>query len=145
LQGKHVFGFHLEYQFIKALKGSAAPFWERFYLGGRESLRGYHSFSVGPRSEHGTNIGGEKSIVFNVEYVFPVVKPLYGVFFFDTGNACLSGQEISFRNMYSSAGLEMRISLLALPAPLRLIFAYNNRKTREDSHFAVLIAVGTTF
>lgn len=145
LQGKHIFGFHSEYQFIKALKGSSAPFWERFYLGGKETLRGYHSFSVGPRSEHGTNIGGEKSIVFNVEYVFPVVTPLYGVFFFDTGNAYLSGQEISFRNMYSSAGLEMRISLLALPAPLRLIFAYNNRKTREDSHFAVLIAVGTTF
>lgn len=145
LPGKHVFGFHSEYQFIKALKGSSAPFWERFYLGGKETLRGYHSFSVGPRSEHGTNIGGEKSIVFNVEYVFPVKKPLYGVFFFDTGNAYLPDQEISFRNMYSSTGLEMRVSLSALPAPLRLIFAYNNRKTREDSRFAVLIAVGTTF
>jgi outer membrane protein insertion porin family len=145
LWGKHVFGFHSEYQSIKALKGSSAPFWERFYLGGKESIRGYHSFSVGPRSEQGTNIGGEKSIVFNAEYVFPVVKPLYGVFFFDTGNAYLSSQEISFRNMYSSTGLEMRVSLSFLPAPLRLIFAFNNRKTREDSHFAVLIAVGTTF
>jgi outer membrane protein insertion porin family len=145
LGGKHVFGFHSEYQFIKALKGSSAPFWERFYLGGKETLRGYHSFSVGPRSEQGTNIGGEKSVVFNVEYVFPVKTPLYGVFFFDTGNAYLSGQEINFRNMYSSAGLEMRISVPALPAPLRLIFAYNNRRTREDSHFAVLVAVGTTF
>ena len=145
LGGKHVFGFHSDYQFIKALEGSSAPFWERFYLGGKETIRGYHSFSVGPRSEHGTNIGGEKSIVFNTEYVFPVVRPLYGAFFIDTGNAYLSAQEISFRNMYSSTGLEMRVLLPFLPAPLRLIFAYNNRKTREDSHFAVLIALGTTF
>jgi outer membrane protein insertion porin family len=145
LGGNHVLGFHSDYQFIKGLKGSSAPFWERFYLGGTGNLRGYHFFSIGPRDEHGTNIGGEKAIVFNAEYVFPVVKPLYGVFFFDAGNAYLSNQEICFRSMYSSIGLEMRVSLSFLPTPLRLIFAYNNRKTREDSHFAVAIALKKTF
>ena len=145
LPEKRVFGFHLEYQFVKALENSLVPFWERFYLGGKENLRGYHSYSVGPHSDLGTNIGGEKSIVLNVEYVFPVVKSLYGVFFYDAGNAWPSGQGVSFRDMFFSAGIEMRISHPALPAPLRFIFAYNNHQTPRDSHFAIRLAVGTTF
>lgn len=143
---KHAIGFHAEYQFDKALKDSQVPFWERFYLGGRDSLRGYRAFSVGPRSERGTNIGGEKALVFNFEYIFPVRQPFYAALFYDAGSAYDSGQEISLKNMYTSTGLEIRISLSFLSTPIRLIFAYNNRRARpEDSHFAFRLALGTTF
>lgn len=142
----HFVGFHLEYQFIKAIGYSQVPLWERFYLGGERSIRGYDVYSIGPRSEQGTNIGGDKSIVFNAEYVIPIAGPLYTVLFYDIGNAYSSDQKISFKNMYSSAGLEIRISFFALPVPVRLIFAYNNRKIHpEDSNFAMRFTLGTTF
>jgi len=143
---KQFIGFHLDYQFIKAIGDSQVPFWERFYLGAERSIRGYDVYSIGPRSEQGTNIGGEKSIVFNAEYIIPLGGPLYTVLFYDMGNAYASDQKISLKNMYTSAGLEMRISFSTLPVPIRLIFAYNNRKIHpEDSHFAFRFTLGTTF
>ncbi len=146
LVGNHFVGFHIEYQFIEAIGDSQVPFWERFYLGGERSIRGYGIYSIGPRSEQGTNIGGEKSIVFNAEYVMPIGGPLYAVLFYDVGNAYSSYQKISLNDMYSSTGLEMRIYFAALPIPLRLIFAYNNRKIDpEDTNLAFRFTLGTTF
>jgi len=146
LVGNHFVGFHIEYQFIETMGDSQVPFWERFYLGGERSIRGYGIYSIGPRSEQGTNIGGEKSIVFNAEYVMPVGGPLYAVLFYDVGNAYSSDQKISLNDMYSSAGLEMRIYFTTLPIPLRLIFAYNSRKIYpQDSNFAFRFTLGTTF
>ncbi len=143
---KHVFGFHLEYRFIKAISDSQVPFWERFYLGGERSIRGYDAYSIGPRSDEGTNFGGSKSFVLNAEYIIPVGGPLYAVLFYDLGNVYSSGQNISFKGMYASTGLEMRITFSALPVPIRFIFAYNNRKIQpDDSHFAFRFALGAAF
>jgi len=48
--------------------------------------------------------------------------------------------------LYYSTGLEIRMFVPALRVPFRLIFAYNNRKIRDDdSNFAFRFAIGTTF
>jgi outer membrane protein insertion porin family len=142
----HVIGFHLEYQFIKPLGDSEVPFWERFYLGGERSIRGYEIYTIGPRTEEGANIGGDKSLVFNAEYIIHVGGPLYTILFYDLGNAYDEDENFSFNNLYSSTGLEMRIFVPALRVPFRLIFSYNNRKIyKDDSSFAFRFAIGTTF
>lgn len=142
----HVIGLHLEYQFIEPLGDSQVPFWERFYLGGERSIRGYEIYSIGPRSERGTNIGGEKSLVFNAEYIINVGGPLYVIFFYDRGNTYPREQKISFKNMYSSTGIEARIFVPALRVPFRLIFSYNTPTIyRDESNFAFRFAIGTTF
>jgi outer membrane protein insertion porin family len=142
----HVFGFHVEYQYVKPRPGSDLPFWERFYLGGERSIRGYDIYSIGPRNEDFRNVGGDKSLVFNVEYIIPIGGPLYAIFFYDGGNAYGFEQKVSLRNLYTSAGLEMRIFVPALRIPFRLIFAYNNPKIyADDSNFQFRFAVGTTF
>jgi outer membrane protein insertion porin family len=138
----HVIGLHVEYQFIKVLGDSSIPIWEKFYLGGERSIRGYEIYSI--RGDE--NIGGEKSLVLNAEYIIPVAGPLYAIFFYDMGNAYTRDQKVNFSNMYTSAGLEMRIFVPALRVPFRLIFAYNNRKIYDDdSNFAFRFAIGTTF
>ncbi len=142
----HVFGFHLEYSFIKNFGNIAVPFWEKFFLGGERSIRGYDIYTIGPFSEQGTNMGGDKSLFFNTEYIIPVGGPLYAIFFYDAGNAYAADQKISFSNMFTSTGLEMRIFVPALRVPFRLIFSYNNRRARaSDSNFAFRFAIGTTF
>ncbi|MGB4704730.1 MAG: outer membrane protein assembly factor BamA [Candidatus Saccharicenans sp.] len=146
LFSNHVLGFHVEYQFIKPLRNQEVPYWERFFLGGEQSIRGYEYFTIGPRDEKNYLIGGVKSLVINAEYIIPLGGPLYGIFFYDVGNALLKGDKFSPKNMYSSAGLEVRVFVPALRVPFRLIFAYNNRKIyADDSNFAFRFAVGTTF
>lgn len=142
----HVVGLHLEYQFIKTFGDSQIPIWERFYLGGERSIRGYDIYSIGPRNKWGNNIGGEKSLVFNAEYIVPVGGPLYAILFYDIGNAFATDQKLDIKNLYSSKGLEIRIFVPALRVPFRLIFAYNSPKIyAEDSNFAFRFAIGTTF
>lgn len=142
----HVIGFHLQYEFVKPLKNSEVPFWEKFYLGGERNIRGYDIYTIGPRSESGANIGGDKSFVFNAEYNIAVGGPLYLIFFYDMGNAYAQNQKLSLKDMYTSTGIEARIFVPALRVPFRLIFAYNNRRIyADDSKFAFRFAIGTTF
>jgi len=143
----HVFGFHIEYQYVKPSEGTELPFWERFYLGGERSIRGYDVYSIGPRREEDyRNVGGDKSLVINFEYIIPVGGPLYTIFFYDAGNAYAAWQKVSLSDLFTSAGVEMRIFVPALRIPFRLIFAYNNRKIyADDPNFQFRFAIGTTF
>jgi outer membrane protein insertion porin family len=142
----HVIGFHAEYEFIKAYNNSQVPYWEKFFLGGERSIRGYEVYSIGPKNESGLILGGDKALVINAEYIIPIGGPLYGILFYDIGNALASSQSLSFKNMYTSTGLEARIFVPALRVPFRLIFAYNNRTLYTgQSNFAFRFAIGTTF
>jgi outer membrane protein insertion porin family len=144
--GEQRFGLHFEYSYIRTSGETDIPSWERFYLGGERSVRGYEIYTIGPRNENGQNLGGDKSMVFNAEYIIPVGGPIYSIFFFDIGNALPRHEKFSFNNMYYSTGLELRIFVPALRVPFRLIFAYNNRKIYlDDSNFAFRFAIGTTF
>lgn len=142
----HVLGFHAEYQFVKTFENSRIPIWERFYLGGERSIRGYDIYTIGPRSAGGSNLGGTKSLVLNAEYIIPVGGPLYVIFFFDAGNAFGDEQRLNFGNLYTSKGIETRIFVPALRIPFRLIFSFNSPKIRpDDPNFAFRFAIGTTF
>ena len=141
-----VIGLHLTYEFIKSLGGSGIPFWERFFLGGERSIRGYEIYAIGPLSDTGTNQGGEKSLVINAEYIIPMGGPLNMILFCDAGNAFTRHATVDLADLYTSVGIEMRIFVPALRVPFRLIFARNNRLTAYNtSHLAFRFAVGSTF
>jgi len=147
----HKAGFYIDYQFVEELRYTEIPFWERIYLGGDRSIRGYDVYSIGPTSEQGTNIGGEEAIVFNAEYLLPVYEPLYAVLFYDIGNTYGADQNFNIKDMYSSTGIEFRISdielrifYIIIPLPIRIIFAYNNRKIDPgDSRFSIRFTIAT--
>jgi outer membrane protein insertion porin family len=143
------FGVHVQYTFAKSLRGSEIPYWEKFYMGGERDIRGYEIYTIGERDASGYNMGGVKSFLFNVEYILHVGgadSPLYLIAFHDRGNAYGAAQKVSWKDMYTSTGLEARIFVPALRVPFRLIFSYNNRRIYEgDSNFAFRFAIGTTF
>jgi len=142
----HVIGLHLNYEFVKTTGNSGVPFWERFYLGGERSIRGYEIYSIGPMNSSGTNQGGEKSLVMNLEYIIPIGGAVSAIAFHDAGNAFTRHQNVSLKDLYSSSGLEMRVFVPALRVPFRLIFAYNHPGlVWGESPFAFRFAIGTTF
>jgi len=141
----HVFGLHLKYRLIKPIRQSAIPRWERFYLGGEKSLRGYDVYSISPRDIDGRAVGGEQSIVFSFEYILPVFGPVYSILFADAGNAFRYSEKIDLADLYWSSGFEVRWRIPKFRIPVRIIFAYNNRLLEEsDSHFALRIAFGAS-
>lgn len=76
------------------------PVTERFYLGGSQSVRGFQDYRLSPCENRAISedpastsscrqIGGHKSLQFNLELEFPIVQAimLRGVVFMDAGNA----------------------------------------------------------
>ncbi len=145
---RHTLGLHFEGSFIKSLDEKEIPFYERFYMGGEMSIRGFEVYQIAPRDANGYIVGGDRMLQFNFEYKIPLGKqtPLNLIFFYDRGNTWAPGIPMNLNDMYSSLGAEVRIFIPALSVPFRLIFAYNPKTLYEgENHFQMRFGVGTTF
>jgi outer membrane protein insertion porin family len=100
------------------------PDYEKFYMGGIRTLRGYDWQDISLLDEEGAKIGGEKFVQFNLEYIFPLVKKagLSGVAFFDTGNVYASDEEMDLGSLFMSAGGGVR--WYSPIGPIRLEWGY---------------------
>ena len=101
------------------------PTWERFYLGGMNSVRGYSWREISPKDpDTGDEIGGEKMVQFNVEFIIPIVRKagLMGVLFYDTGNAYDNGEDIDLSDLRKSVGFGVR--WYSPLGPMRLEYGY---------------------
>lgn len=70
------------------------PLYERFFLGGPYSVRGFKSRTLSPVDPNtGELVGGNKEFILNLEYTFPLVSEIgfKGVLFTDIGNAWAQG------------------------------------------------------
>jgi outer membrane protein insertion porin family len=101
---------HGEIGYVQESSGGILPDYERFYLGGLNSLRGYDWQDVYVLDENGDEIGGDKYIQFNAELLFPLLKKqgLVGLLFFDTGNVYNDGESIELGNLRQTAGFGFR-------------------------------------
>ncbi len=97
------------------------PIYERYVLGGINSLRGLRY--VGPTNP-GTSdvIGGTTMLSFSLELVFPLIKDagMKGVLFYDAGNAWNGGYYVDDLRMTCGAGIRWYSPI----GPLRLEYGY---------------------
>jgi outer membrane protein insertion porin family len=106
------------------------PIYERYVLGGINSLRGLRY--VGPTNP-GTSdvIGGTTMLSFSLELVFPLIKDagMKGVLFYDAGNTWNGGYYVDDLRMTCGAGIRWYSPI----GPLRLEYGYVlDRKGLDD-------------
>ncbi len=65
--------------------GDRVPVYDRLYLGGPSSLRGFGFRKVGPLDYRGNPAGGRSLVRFTAEYTYPIIKKVRGAFFYDGG------------------------------------------------------------
>jgi outer membrane protein insertion porin family len=111
------------------------PVYERFYLGGINSMRGFKFAKISPIDPiTGERIGGDKMWYTNTEVVFPLLETqgLMGVIFLDTGTVLNDDQDWSdTSDIKKGTGLEIR--WLSPMGPLRLVWGFNlDPKNGED-------------
>ncbi|HUV50311.1 MAG TPA: outer membrane protein assembly factor BamA [Anaerolineae bacterium] len=84
--------------------------YDKFYLGGMNSLRGFDWRDVSPTDENGDKVGGNKFIQFNVEYIIPLLKKagIVGVIFYDAGEVYNNSENINLGDLRESAGYGFR-------------------------------------
>jgi outer membrane protein insertion porin family len=107
----------------EGLRGDDVPFYERYYLGGAYSLRGYEFRSVSPR-EPGFDepVGGNTFWFGTIEYSIPIFqREKTGVriaFFYDIGNVTEKAYDYNFSDYTDNWGVGLRLELPI--GPLRL-------------------------
>jgi outer membrane protein insertion porin family len=72
---------------ISGRAGREVPIYEKFYVGGINTVRGIEYGRAGPLDEFEEPIGSKKMAVFNAEFIFPLSRAigLRGALFFDAG------------------------------------------------------------
>lgn len=67
--------------------GKKVPIYEKFFVGGIQTVRGFEYGRAGPIDERDEPSGAKKMVVFNAEWIFPLVRDLglRGALFFDVG------------------------------------------------------------
>ena len=125
--------------YIEEREGRKMPVWERFYLGGINSLRGLRN--VGPIDPAtGDVIGGLTMANFNAEYIFTLVKNagMKAVLFYDTGNVWMSGYHLDDMRRTAGAGIRWYSPI----GPLRFEWGYVLDRKESEAESRLEFTIG---
>src|SRR5713226_9203358 len=169
-------GMRAQAEYIHPFSGSKElPIFEKLFLGGEYSIRGFDIRTIGPVDPiNGLVLGGNKSLLFNIEEQITIAGPVRLIAFYDTGEVqpgptlqgpspfvpdggsiatiVKPGTSFNLKDFKTSTGLEVRFFMPVLNVPFRLIFAYNPQRSGvldntllPQKAFQFRFAVGSTF
>jgi outer membrane protein insertion porin family len=169
-------GWRAQWQYIHAFSNSLEiPIFEKLFLGGEYTIRGFDLRTIGPQDPAtGLVLGGNKSLLFNIEELINIAGPVRLVLFYDAGQVQAGpelvgpgpftpdgafygtlvkpGSNFHWEDFKTSTGAEIRFFMPVLNVPFRLIFAWNPRREgvldnslQPQKLFQFRFAVGSTF
>jgi outer membrane protein insertion porin family len=115
------------------------PVFERFYLGGPNSIRSFKSRQISPQDEFGVRIGGTSEVLGNIEYIIPLPFDIRLAAFFDIGNVYGFKTKFDLTDLRKAAGGGIR--WVSPFGPIRVDYGFNlDRRPGEKAanfHFSV--------
>ncbi len=166
---KTVFAFNFEGGMIDPFDGHDLDYFERYFLGGENSIRGFQFRSISVRcdggepfpvpggtpriclpdellvDEFGRAYGGDKYLQLNVEYHILVGGPFRIIAFADAANVFSEEQSFGLDRLRWTAGGELRIFVPVFGAPLRFIYSTNPEPLPGDRLVSFPFSKGATF
>lgn len=136
----------LGYGYLTEGRARKIPVYERFFLGGLGSVRGYEYGDISPKDpETGEKVGGTRKFYVQTEAIFPLIKTinLNGVIFFDIGNVWDKKSGFQASDLRKSVGLGLR--WLSPFGPLRIEWGYNIDKKPGDKSSSFNFQIGGSF
>lgn len=119
------------------------PLVERFFLGGRNTVRGYEQDSLGPKGADGSPTGGNAFVLTNLELRTYLGRGFGMVNFFDGGNVWISTNDIELSEMRYTVGIGIRYSTPV--GPLRVDYGYKLKKDPDEKRGAIHFSIGHAF
>jgi outer membrane protein insertion porin family len=146
-----------EIGWAQAYSGKSVPFYKNFFAGGIGSVRGFEQSSLGPKVQQTDGdedaIGGDRKLVGNVEFYFPIPglgmdKSFRASVFLDTGYVWGEDedgkeQKLSLSDLRYSTGLGFSWSSPMGPLKFSLGFPLNAKDGDKTQNFQ--FQLGSTF
>ncbi len=120
------------------------PVYERFYLGGISTVRGFEYGDISPVDD-GDKIGGDKMWYTNLEFIFPIVEEqgVQGLVFFDAGQVLNDDEDWNVDDYEKSVGLGL---LWYSPmGPISIVWGYNLDPEEDEDESVFDFSIGGTF
>ena len=119
------------------------PIVERYFLGGRSSVRGYAQDTLGPKGDDGDPTGGNAFFMASAELRTSVGWGISIVPFVDCGNVWIDAKDFSLGDLKYTAGLGLRY---ATPVgPLRVDYGYKLNREKGESMGELHFSIGQAF
>ncbi|MBC8286567.1 MAG: outer membrane protein assembly factor BamA [Nitrospinae bacterium] len=143
--GKLVGAAHGRVNYGDGYGGEKLPGFERYFMGGPTSLRGFTIQDIGPKDSRGNPVGGSQSLLVNLEVQYPFTKSFRGFLFYDRGNVYGTGfntnttaKNFDLGEMRSSVGAGIRF--ISPFGPLGFAYGFKlDQQTGEEAaqfHFS---------
>ena len=121
------------------------PIFDRFFLGGATTIRGFDYRAIGPRDENDEPIGGNTMGMAIAEYTFPLITRVRGACFFDIGGVFPEAGEFHFDQLDASVGVGVRLRLPIGPIQVDYGWPVITDKNNEGATGRFSFTMGTTF
>jgi outer membrane protein insertion porin family len=126
---------------------SPVPLFERYFLGGPNTIRSFKARQISPEDNSGTKIGGNFQVLGNLEYTVPLPFNLRAAMFFDVGNVYgpdqSVGQPIDLTNLKYAVGPGIRWN--SPFGPIRVDYGFNPAPTGKEKTGNVQFSMGAAF
>jgi outer membrane protein insertion porin family len=134
VRGGVAYGYH---------KTNELPIVERFFLGGRSTVRGYAQDTLGPKGADGNPTGGNAYLMGNLELRTSIGKGFGIVPFLDMGNVWVKANQMDPMKLKYTTGLGLRYSTPV--GPLRVDYGYKLNREQGESHGEIHFSIGQAF
>ena len=145
---EHVLNLRGAVRVVDSYGSGDVPIFDRLFLGGPRSLRGFDFRDVSPRSaDAGSDepIGGNSSYFGTIEYAVPMWDKIRGAVFYDIGAVNDSSFNFGTGGLNSSYGLGARFDLPGFPLRLDYAFPHITDSANEDAEARWNFLLGYTF
>ncbi|MCX6983686.1 MAG: BamA/TamA family outer membrane protein [Lentisphaerae bacterium] len=127
--------------------GNLAPIYERYFLGGGDTVRGFSYRKISPVDSDDKGYGGESMLLGNVELTHPIYDFIRGAAFVDIGQVKEKAWNFSMNDFNIGIGYGLRVKLPYFNAPIKLDLAYPilNNQPGEKSELRFHFNLGFTW
>ena len=143
----HVLSFRLMAGYSFGWSKDPVPLFERFYLGGSNSLRQFKSLQVSPKDNTGTRIGGNSEALGTVEYQIPLFFGIKAAVFYDVGQVwgpdIAAGTKIDIGDLRHGVGAGLRWN--SPFGPIRVDYGIKLDQKKGESFGNFNFSAGSSF
>jgi outer membrane protein insertion porin family len=119
------------------------PIVERFFLGGRTTVRGYKQDTLGPKGPDGNPTGGDSFLCGNLELRSYISKGFGIVTFLDGGNVWQKAKDIDPGNLKYSTGLGFSYNTPV--GPISIDYGHKLQREKGESSGELHFSIGHAF